>query len=359
MAYAFISYMRQDQDLVDRLYRSLREAEVHVWLDRDSIAPGEYWNTSLRTAITRGSFFIACFSDAYYKRPETYMREEVALAASVLSAGRDSSWFLPIRLTNVEIPDLPIGRHGTLRNIQWLDLFDDWDDGIRRLIAAIRPLWWQDLENAVRRKIIAHGCKLHINNKIKHFHEYNAHRFREIEDRWKDAVEGEYSPDFYNAVLKACNAAAANNQPATERLIERCETGRMVLVTAAPYFDNSALIQWLTTQSGCEAQTYSSFVVHQKRRLRELPHWEKRDLLHWIFMQEGSASEMQCDLLYVCSYDLMLNVSAYRRWLMDTGKADFLMPVEQIYPTTLMTATDCEVVIRQVLMEDAQKGAVA
>jgi hypothetical protein len=72
-------------------------------------------------------------------------------------------------------------------------------------------------------------------------------------------------------------------------------------------------------------------------------------------MQEGPGSDMQADLLYPCSYDIMLNVSAHRRWLLETGKSDFLMPVEQIYPTTLMTAVDCEAVIRQVMMEDAQK----
>jgi TIR domain len=356
MAFVFISYAREDQTLVDRLSRSLKEAQIQVWLDRDSIAPGDDWSDSLKSAITKGSYFIACFSASYYNRPNRYMAEELSLATSILSKDRDHSWFLPIRFEDVEVPDISMRDGVSIRSIQWLDLFNDWDEGIHRLVTTINPLWMRDFVQIVRKRIISDGCKLHINNKIKHFHQLNTHRFKEIEDRWKDSVEGTYSDQLYNIILSSFDTAAANNQPATERFIEPSDSGKMILVTAVPHFNNPSLIQWLTQQTKCEIQTYYSFAIQQKRQLRTFPRWEKRDLVHWIFRQEGPESEMECDLLYICNFELMLEVSAYRHWLISNQKIDMLMPLEQIYPTTLMTAIDCETMIAKVLMEDAQSN---
>lgn len=42
-AHAFISYVRENRDIVDRLPNVLRQAGIKVWLDRDDILSGERW----------------------------------------------------------------------------------------------------------------------------------------------------------------------------------------------------------------------------------------------------------------------------------------------------------------------------
>jgi adenylate cyclase len=37
------------------------------------------------------------------------------------------------------VPDRPIGGGETLRDIQWVDLIEDWDDGVRRILSVILP----------------------------------------------------------------------------------------------------------------------------------------------------------------------------------------------------------------------------
>ncbi len=79
MARAFLSYVRDDQAQIDRLCQELRAQNVDVWLDRDSIEPGQRWQPAIRRAIEDGAFFLACFSQSYANRSATYMEEELAL----------------------------------------------------------------------------------------------------------------------------------------------------------------------------------------------------------------------------------------------------------------------------------------
>ena len=59
MARAFLSYVRDDQAQIDRLCQELRAQNVDVWLDRDSIEPGQRWQPAIRRAIEDGAFFLA------------------------------------------------------------------------------------------------------------------------------------------------------------------------------------------------------------------------------------------------------------------------------------------------------------
>ena len=49
----------------------------------------------------------------------------------------DRTWFIPVRLSPCEIPDWDIGAGATLRDIHFLDLYEDWELGIELLAKAI------------------------------------------------------------------------------------------------------------------------------------------------------------------------------------------------------------------------------
>ena len=66
--HVFISYVRENQEQVDRLCQELEMDGVNVWLDRNSIAPGIDFRDAIRDAIQEGYFFIACFSKEYTTR---------------------------------------------------------------------------------------------------------------------------------------------------------------------------------------------------------------------------------------------------------------------------------------------------
>lgn len=141
--HAFISYVREDSARVDRIQRLLEGAGVPVWRDRDSLWPGEDWKQKIRQAITDDSLaFIACFSTHSLARAKSGQNEELNLAVDQLRLRRpDQPWLIPVRLDDIEIPDMDIGGGRTLRSIQWVDLIgSDWDDGVGRLIRSVNRI---------------------------------------------------------------------------------------------------------------------------------------------------------------------------------------------------------------------------
>lgn len=140
MSHVFISYVRENQKEVDRLHDDLARHGVEVWLDRKDIAVGVRWRQAIRRAIRDGAFFIACFSKEYSTRSITYMNEELTLAIDILRQRPiDQSWFLPVKLSECDIPDRDIGAGETLEALQYVELHKDWDAGIQSILDVIQP----------------------------------------------------------------------------------------------------------------------------------------------------------------------------------------------------------------------------
>lgn len=105
MAHVFISYVRDDKEIVDQLASQLSRAGVHVWLDRDEIQPGVDWQRAIAEAIQTGGHFLACFSTAYHSRDRSYMNEELTQAIKEFPKRRpDPPWLVPVRLDDCEVP---------------------------------------------------------------------------------------------------------------------------------------------------------------------------------------------------------------------------------------------------------------
>jgi class 3 adenylate cyclase len=135
-----VSYVRDDQRKVDELCTIFKQNDIAVWLDREKIRPGERWQVAIRRAIEEGAFFIACFSTAYNAREKSYMNVELTIAIDQLRfRPTDRAWFIPILFEGGVVPDKPIGGGETLRDIQWVNLAEDWDNGIERILSVLRP----------------------------------------------------------------------------------------------------------------------------------------------------------------------------------------------------------------------------
>jgi hypothetical protein len=140
MAHVFISYVRDNASQVDRLCAALTASGVRVWVDKYAITPGARWRDAIRDAIRSGDYFIACFSAEYRARAKTYMNEELKLAMDELrQSSADRTWFIPVLLSECEVPARSIGAGQTLLDINSVPLYADWDGGIRRIVSVIDP----------------------------------------------------------------------------------------------------------------------------------------------------------------------------------------------------------------------------
>ena len=138
MSHVFVSYVHEDQEVVNQLANDLRQFGISVWLDREQINPGQRWQNAIRTAIQGGAIFIACFSESYEKKNSSYMNEELTIAVDELRKRPiDSTWFIPVLLTPSSIPDRPINAVESLRAFQWIELFKDWNKGIDKIAETL------------------------------------------------------------------------------------------------------------------------------------------------------------------------------------------------------------------------------
>lgn len=138
LTHVFLSYVREDDLVVERLKQELTDRGICVWLDRQDIEPGARWKPAIRRAIREGKFFIACFSTNYRTRERTYMNEELNIAIEELRLRPvERIWFIPLKLSPCDIPEYDIGFGDTLHALQSVDLFPDWETGLQRLLTVV------------------------------------------------------------------------------------------------------------------------------------------------------------------------------------------------------------------------------
>ena len=124
----FLSYAREDEEQVRRLYRQLTEAGFDPWLDKEDILPGEQWLESIQSAIEAADFFAACLSpNSVTKRG--VLQKEINQALDVWEGMLpDDIYLIPICLTPCELPE-------RLARFQGVDWFAE--DGLDRLVRAV------------------------------------------------------------------------------------------------------------------------------------------------------------------------------------------------------------------------------
>jgi hypothetical protein len=129
----FISYAREDYKIAKRLYDYLLLQGQEPWLDTECILPGQNWKSAIRKAIGDSNFFLALLSpNSIAKRG--YVQKELRIGLEILDQVPDSLIFLiPIKVGECE----PTNER--LSELQWVDLYSDWEGGIRRLNKLFEP----------------------------------------------------------------------------------------------------------------------------------------------------------------------------------------------------------------------------
>jgi hypothetical protein len=140
MSHIFISYISKDAPDANRLGSALRECGFDV-KNRDTIPAGSSKRTAVRRAIENASAFVACFSADFHSSGKTEMNAELQLAIEQLrQRPHDQAWYIPVKLSECEIPDIDIGGAGeTLRDFASVDLYDNWKAGVQQILSAIQP----------------------------------------------------------------------------------------------------------------------------------------------------------------------------------------------------------------------------
>jgi len=128
----FIAYVIEDLVTARRLCESLRAHSISPWLDQDQLLPGQNWPLAIQQAIETSDVFVACFStQAAAKRSQFHSELRYALACA-RRVPLGSIFLIPVRFDACTVPSR------LAKQVQYVDLFPDWDRGIKRLTRSIQ-----------------------------------------------------------------------------------------------------------------------------------------------------------------------------------------------------------------------------
>ena len=129
----FLSYVREDSETVLWLKKEFEQQHIDCFIDTDAIQPGELWEAKIRSEIDRCDFFLACFSEHYSSKRETYMNREIEIALD----GRRR--IFPVLLSG-GMPVLPDALDSALRMLNWTPLrWDSWHINFGKLLTSMMP----------------------------------------------------------------------------------------------------------------------------------------------------------------------------------------------------------------------------
>lgn len=128
----FIAYVQEDLAAAERLYDTFREHGLHPWLDRKKLIPGQNWPRAIERAIEISDFFVACLSGKAVRKRGQFQAELRYALDCARRQPLDSIYLIPVRLEECSVPA------SIRREFQYVDLFPDWDAGVRKVLRAIR-----------------------------------------------------------------------------------------------------------------------------------------------------------------------------------------------------------------------------
>jgi TIR domain len=128
----FVAYASEDLEMARRLAEALRAADCSPWLDKDRLMPGHNWTQSIERAIGDADAFVACFSARSVSKRGQFQSELRHALECAEKRPLDDVFLLPVRLEPCVVP------HRIAARVQYVDLFPDWERGVRRLVRSIR-----------------------------------------------------------------------------------------------------------------------------------------------------------------------------------------------------------------------------
>jgi TIR domain len=128
----FLGYVSEDIILAERLFDELENLGFAPWLDRRKMLPGQNWPRAIEEAIETSDFFVPCFSRLSVRKKGSFQAEIRYALDCARHVPLDEIFLIPVRLDDCPMPSR------IRRETQYIDLFPDWNRGLRRIVSVIQ-----------------------------------------------------------------------------------------------------------------------------------------------------------------------------------------------------------------------------
>ena len=127
----FISYAREDELSALQLYRDIKKLGALPWIDKINLLPGTHWKSAIQDAIRNADYVLLLLTNNSVNK-RGFVQNEIYEALLVLESIPPSNVFIiPVRQDNCQ------PQHDKIKDIQWVDLFINRDDGIKQIALAL------------------------------------------------------------------------------------------------------------------------------------------------------------------------------------------------------------------------------
>ena len=124
----FLAYSHQDRAYVDRLAEDLESNDLRVWDDTVEIQPGDRIGRRIKEGLNTSGYVLAVLSKSSVKSPWTTKEIDAAMARE-----REGKWPRVIAVVVDEVTPPTV-----LRDKAYVDLREDYEGGLARIVEAIR-----------------------------------------------------------------------------------------------------------------------------------------------------------------------------------------------------------------------------
>jgi hypothetical protein len=128
----FLAHVKEDAAIARRLYDTLEAVGFSPWMDERKLLPGQNWPRAIESAIETADFFLACYSANSVNKKGGFQAEIRYALNCARQVPLEEIFIVPVRLTPCRVP------RSIQRELQYVDLFPDWIDGLTRLVAMLR-----------------------------------------------------------------------------------------------------------------------------------------------------------------------------------------------------------------------------
>src|ERR1035437_5635522 len=101
-------------------------------MDVRKLLAGQNWPRAIEAAIESSDFFVACFSGNPVRQKGGFQSELRYALDCARQVPLDEIYIVPVRLDDCAVP------RTIQHELQYIDLFPDWDAGMKRLLTMLR-----------------------------------------------------------------------------------------------------------------------------------------------------------------------------------------------------------------------------
>lgn len=130
----FIAYVEEDLEKARKLCDALAAAGCTPWLDKDQLLAGQNWPRAIERAINISDAFVACFSPRSLAKRGQFQSELRYALDCARRMPLEAGFVMPVRFEKCPVPV------SIAKDVQYVDLFPNWDRGVRQLARAIRKV---------------------------------------------------------------------------------------------------------------------------------------------------------------------------------------------------------------------------